>query len=140
GGADPREQPVDGPELGAASGHKASHLRENGYERVLAQIGRFSRHVRAGEEIDAAFASACRRGKIAVIGKKRTPVAGQHLLHDGMASAFDNKIEREIDFGPYELAPNGNFSERRGDVEERERFGRPLEGGCRRGDVGGKRL
>ena len=43
--------------------HEAAHLRQHGDQRVLAQEGRFARHVRAGEQPDAARASSAGGGE-----------------------------------------------------------------------------
>ena len=57
GGADAREQPVDHADLGAARRHETAHLRKDCNQRVLAQIGRLARHVRARQQADAAVRS-----------------------------------------------------------------------------------
>jgi hypothetical protein len=58
GRADAREQPVDDADMGAGSGHEGAHLRQHRDQRVLAQEGRFTRHVRAGDQADAPAAAA----------------------------------------------------------------------------------
>ena len=61
GRADAREQPVDDADMRAPRRHVGAHLRERRDQRVLPQIGRFARHVRAGDERDAPALARRRR-------------------------------------------------------------------------------
>ena len=48
--ADAAEQPIDYADMRGFRGNKASHLRHDGDQRILAQEGGFARHVGTGDE------------------------------------------------------------------------------------------
>ena len=54
GGANPREQPVDDADPRARGGHETADLCHQRNQRVLAQEGRFTRHVGPGDQPDLA--------------------------------------------------------------------------------------
>src|SRR6185295_10786178 len=84
---------------------------------------RFTRHVRAGEQPDAASFGILRWRQVAVIRNERRAVARQRLLDDRMASAFDDEGMTVIDIRPRIGALGGKLSERARHVEARKRVG-----------------
>ena len=93
-GADAREQPVDDADMGARSaGTIGPHLRHDGDQRVLAQEGRLTAHVRdrSNSQI-AAIALAVMRRQITGIGNESSAgLAAQRLFHHRMTAAVDGK-------------------------------------------------
>ena len=93
------------PILARARRHEASHLREDGDERVLAQIGRFPRHVRSGEQVDAAFTRRARGGERSQsLATKGPPSAASICSTTGCRPALDDELERAIDLRPHKVA------------------------------------
>src|SRR5262249_60830151 len=88
-----RNQPVDDAVLRVFGRPEAAHLRENGDQRVLPQEGRFPRHVRAGEEPDAAGLRILRRRQIAIIRDEGRTVAPQRLLDARIPATLDDRGE-----------------------------------------------
>ena len=109
-------------------------------ERVLAQIGRFARHVRAGDEIDTAVRGGGGRREVAVVGHERPAVAGEHLFHHRMPSALDDEIERGVDLRPHVVTLDRQLRQGRGHVDDRQRLGGVLDRGGGRGHRGGEPL
>ena len=67
--ADATEKLADNADMGRACGHETAHLRHQRNQGVLPQEGRFTGHVRAGQQPDVrGFALGT---KVAVIGDKR---------------------------------------------------------------------
>ena len=95
-----------------ARGHESAHLRQHDDQRILAQIGRFTGHVRAGDDRDATCL-ARRIGQIAVIGDKALPAHAQGRFHDGMASGHDAEGKRAIDARAHPVAQGGDLGQRR---------------------------
>ena len=98
--ADPRKQPVDNADPGAACRHITSDLGQERNQRILAQEGRFARHVRARDQPNLAGLLPGRGREIAIVGDKGGSVAFQRLFDDRMPAALDGKVERGIDLGP----------------------------------------
>ena len=89
--------------------HERAHLRQRGDQRVLAQEGRFTRHVRAGDDGDGAGAVA---RQVAIIGCERLAARAQRRLDDGMASARNIEGERLVDDRPRPALRIGDLGER----------------------------
>ena len=80
-----REEPVDDADMRGFGGHEASHLGENGDQRILAQEGGLARHVGTGDQPQAALAVG---RQIAIIGHKAPRILGlQRGFHHRMAAA-----------------------------------------------------
>jgi hypothetical protein len=85
----------------AMSPARRSPSAPDGDQRVLAQEGRFTAHVGAGQQPDRPIALAVMRRQIAGIGDERARrLAAQRLLDDRMAAAVDGKHFRGIDQRP----------------------------------------
>ena len=95
GSAHAREQPIDNADPRPRGRHKAADLRQQRDQRILAQEGRFARHVRAGDQPDLARPQTTRlRGRqIAGVGNERLAVALQRLFDHRMAAAFDGETQ-----------------------------------------------
>ncbi len=104
------------------AGTIAADLRQQRDQRVLAQEGRFTGHVRAGDQPELAGLLRRRRREIAGIGDEGLAVALQRLLDHRMPAALDRKAERAVDVGPYIIVVNRKFGQRGRDVEHRERM------------------
>ena len=135
-----REQPINRADLRAPRRHEAAHLRHDRNERILAQISRLARHVRAGDEIYAPVRGRRRRREVAVVGHEGGGVTRERLLHHGMASALDDEIERSVDLRPHVMALDRQLCQGCGDVEHGQRLGRLLDRRCRRRHRGSERL
>ena len=96
-------------------GHESAHLRKDGDERVLTQEGRFSRHVRPGDEPDA---SAAFVREIAIV---RNECAAARLCQRGfddrMTPAANVEGEAFVDLRPHVALAFGQFCERGIDIE-----------------------
>ena len=110
--------------------HERAHLRQDGDQRVLPQEGRLARHVRAGEQPDAAGCLLVlprwrekRRREVAIIGDERRAVARQRLLDHRMAAAVDGERETAVDLRAHVVALGGKMGERARHIEPRQRFG-----------------
>ena len=117
--------------------HEAAGLGEYGDQRVLAQEGRFARHVGAGDQQDAPGLVTNRcvigRRQVAIVGNERAAaISGQRLLDDGMAAADDLEGQVVGDMRAHIGALDGEFGEARVHVELAERRG----GGFQRRAVG----
>ena len=135
------------------AGAIGAHLRQQRDQGRLPEVRRLTRHVRAGDERDAAaFADLAR--EIAIIGDERFASRGKGRLDHGMAARFDDEGEGLVDDRPRPHARRGKFGERGGDVDFGQRFAeaansvdlrhsrsaQPLEGGelQSQGAVGGR--
>jgi hypothetical protein len=121
GGADAREQPVDDADAGARR-HEGAHLRQERDQRVLAQEGRLTRHVRAGDQPDRP-ASAPPRREVAGIGDEGLAVAFQRLPRRRVAAALDRERQRAVDFGPDVVVIDRQFRPARSNIELAKRMG-----------------
>ena len=83
GRADAREHAVDHADDGALGRDERAHLRHEDDERHLPHIGRFTGHVRAGDDGRAAVLRAKQR----VV--RHEQAAFEHLLNDRVAALFD---------------------------------------------------
>src|SRR6202040_4305363 len=91
--------------------YEAAHLCEHRDQCVLAQKGRFARHVRPGDQPDAAgpLATLLRgarwwRRQIAIVGDKRTAIGRERLLDNRMTPAGDGESEAAIDLRTHVIA------------------------------------
>ena len=102
--------------------HEAAHLRQHGDQRVLAQKGRFARHVRAGDQPDAPGRLCPRQAggdRSQSLATNGPPSLAERLLDHRMAPAVDGEGEASIDLGPHVVALDRERGERRRDVERR---------------------
>ena len=119
------------PILRAARRHEAAHLRQHRDQRVLAQKGRFARHVRSGEQrrcgLPLAGGGGERSQSLATNGP---PSAASACSTTGWRPALDDEVEASIDLRPHIVALGGERGERGRDVERGERLGGRLDRGA----------
>ena len=118
GGAHAAEQPIDDADMRAFRRNEASHLRQDGDQRVLAQERRFAGHVGTGDEPQP-FAAVAR--EIAIVGHERARMRlKQCRFHHRMPSAHDLERQAFIDERPRITLVDGKVRERQRHVETRQ--------------------
>ena len=118
--ADAGEQAVDDRRYARAWPARKSPSAPSARSARSAAVGRFARHVRAGDDGDApAFGDLA--GEIAIVGDEGFARALERRLDDRMASALDRESERGVDLRARPVALDGKFGERRGDIDPGER-------------------
>ena len=105
-----------------AAGTIGARLREHGEQRVLAQIGGFARHVRAGHDQEARRAFA-RAVELAIVADEGAALARQRLLHRGMPAAFDEEAAAIVDMRAHIVLRLRKLGQRRRAVQRGERGG-----------------
>jgi hypothetical protein len=92
GGADAGEDAVERAEHAAVGRYVAADMGEQGDQRHLPHVGRFTAHVRAGDEQQAAVF-----GQQAVVGDEGFGIVGQFALDHRMTAALTvNRFLRQI--------------------------------------------
>ena len=113
-------------------GDERSHLRQHHHQGVLAQVGRFTAHVGAGDQQDVAAIAA---GEIRIVGDERHAVTLQRRLHDRMPPALDAERKTRIDDRTHPIELNGEFGEASADIDHRHGFGASGDFGRERDQV-----
>src|SRR4029077_10308735 len=107
GGADASEDAIDERELGLTRGNEAAHLRHQGDQRGLAQVGGLAAHVGAGdeEELLAAWFEA------EIIGDEAFAALAEEFFDDGMAPGDDEELAGIGELGASVAAISGELGE-----------------------------
>ena len=112
-------EPVHHPDVRALRRHETAHLGQHGDQRVLAQEGRFTGHVRAGQQPQPVV-----RSEVAVVGDEGPGVAGvQHRLHHRVTPALDREGEAAVHHRPAVAPLRRQLGQRGGDVERGQGVG-----------------
>ena len=95
---DPRIDPIHNADIGFGGRHKTAHLGDDGEQRILPQKGRFTRHIRAGEQAHARtfLASGIQHARIG--DKGLSTLRAQSRLHHRVATALNHKSAIIIKF------------------------------------------
>ena len=127
--ANPAEQPVDRTQTGGLGGHRQPGLRQHGDQGVLAQEGRLTRHVRAGQQQHPPV-----RRKVAPV-RDEGGFPGQGGLNHRMAAVLHHEFVAIRDDRAAPVARFRKPRRRLGGVEKRERIrtGRQSVGVVERG-------
>ena len=117
-----REETIDNADMGLARRHISAHLRKHDNQRVLAQIGRFTRHIRTGDDGNARRLAAgiC---QIRIIGDKALPLGAQGCFHHGVTACNNFERERGIDDRAHPIAQSRNLCQRCADIDGSQRIG-----------------
>ena len=105
------------------AGNEAAHLRHQHNEGDLPHIGRFTGHIRAGQNGNAVRAAVERR----VVRDEQRIL--EHLLHDGMAAVRDVQLAGEVDLRAAVILPGGQRRKIRQRVQRGHGARRALDAG-----------
>ena len=130
--ADAREDAVDQSQAACLRRHPAAHLRHQRDQRHLPDVGRFARHVRAGDQHQLRLV-ARQRGVVGHEAARRAARGWgvgrtQHLLDHGVAALGDLQRLALVEFGP-DVTP---FTSQQRPAGQHVQFGQRLGGGGER--------
>ena len=108
--------------MGRCGGYETACLGQQGDQGVLAQEGRFTGHVRTGQQPDCGVVLG---RKVAVVGDKgRAALFLQSAFHDGVAAADDVEGAAVVDAGCAPVQIAGQIGKGAGQVDFRQGAGR----------------
>ena len=106
GGTHTGENLVHQPDTRRSRRNEATHLRHQHYQGGLAQQGRLTRHIRAGDDDDLLLVGV----EVNIVGDVAL-AHGHHLLDDGMAAFLDVQDKRIVDDGLHIVVFQRNVGE-----------------------------
>ena len=110
-GADAGKNGIHHAHMAAGSRHKGANLRHQGDEGILTHIGRFTRHVGAGDD-KTAVGGAVEGG---IVGHEHTAL--EHLLHHRVTSLGDDQHIAVIHHGAAVVVFRSDLCQRRQHIQ-----------------------